>query len=195
MSWTIEDSKKVKEQEILKELDDTLREAADRNILMFCAARDQGLEQRQNPTWPAKSKVRSCIFRIGAAIPSGASWPWVEMNAVDFLFPGAELRETRPELVPPNMASVDGSSTATALASGLAALLLWILLEGNDKDLKTIRKHEKLKNILGRVRGDNQYVQIWELFDDSINSQTEGEVSTLKKMAKRLFSWSEETSK
>lgn len=192
MSWTIEDSWKTTEKmQALGDLDDALEEAAKENILMFCAARDAGLENPKQVPFPAKSRTKN-IMVIGAAGPSGAISTWVNAESVHFLFPGVELRSgiARLELMPPEMEEVDGSSTATALASGLAGLLLTILSTdtSNTWDSK-VGVHEKIKNILNNVKGDTNYVQIWDLFRDYIQDPgTEGDAKTLQRMVDWILS-------
>jgi hypothetical protein len=55
----------------------------------------------------------------------------VNFAAVDFSFSGVKLGETPADLANAQSASLDGSSTATALASGLAALI-HLLVKGED---------------------------------------------------------------
>lgn len=108
-----------------------LARAARKKILMFGAASDQGFMygEEHNP-YPAKSPGVICI---GAAEPSGRPHGFAEKDG-DFFFPGANFDH------PPSMWSdahrsgsndrqseqyVSGSSFATALASGLTALILY----------------------------------------------------------------------
>ena len=188
MSWTIEKPKLAREKgksEALGDLDSALLDAASKNILMFCAARDEGLEQPNEVPFPAASKTGN-IFVIGAAAPSGAASTWVNKKAVHFLFPGIELRESRPKLMPPDMPVVDGSSPATALASGLAGLLLTILSTDTSKAWdhhKTEGRHDKINKILLSVKGDKNYVQVWDLFSKfTDNPRTEEDAATFQKM-------------
>jgi hypothetical protein len=180
MSWTIEKSKKA---DALSDLDTALSKAGGKDILMFCAARDEGLENPKRRPFPAASGTNK-IMIIGAAGPSGAISTWVNADAIHFLFPGIELREARPELMPPEMVTVDGSSTATALASGLAALLLTILATDTSNTWNPKHgRHDKINNILTSIQGDKKYVQIWDLFDEyTRDSQTEGDRKVLQKM-------------
>lgn len=185
MSWTIEkneernEEKNEKKTTALGRLDHALREAAEKNILMFCAARDEGLEQPKAVPYPAASETKR-IFVIGAASPSGAASTWVNESAVQFLFPGTELRESRPLLMPPELPSVDGSSSATALASGLAGLLLNILSTDTTKKWDSQRRkgrYEKISNILNNIKSDKNYVQVWDLFDKFTNRKESGKES------------------
>jgi hypothetical protein len=192
MSWTIEKSEKTDEiKKALMDLDEALEDAAKKNILMFCAARDEGLERPKEVPFPAASRTKN-IMIIGAAGPSGAISTWVNADAIHFLFPGIELRDARPDWMPPEMVTVDGSSTATALASGLAALLLMILANDTTKKwdpAATHGRHEKINNILNGIRGDKKYVQVWELFDEfTRDSRTEGDRVVLQEMVDFILS-------
>jgi len=194
MSWTIGKSyKDGQKKEALGELDRAIRVASSKDILMFCAARDEGLEQPTEIPFPAASDVKN-IHVIGAAAPSRAASTWVNDTTVHFLFPGTELRESRPKLIPPGMPAVDGSSSATALASGLAGLLLCILSTDTKKEWdpqKSERRHEKINNILGSVRGDKKYVQVWDLFDQFIRKPgSEGDLKVLQNMVDTLLVYS-----
>ena len=192
MSWTIEKSENTREKKkALLDLDEALEYAAKKNILMFCAARDEGLEQPKEVPFPAASRTRN-IMIVGAAGPSGAISTWVNADAIHFLFPGTELRDARPDWMPPEMVTVDGSSTATALASGLAALLLTILGTDTSKTWDPVEhhgRHEKIKNILSGIKGDKKYVQVWDLFDEyTRDSKTEGDIVVLQKMVNWILS-------
>jgi hypothetical protein len=194
MSWTIGKSEKTEEKKkALMELDAALEEAAKNNILMFCAARDEGLEQPKEVPFPAASRTKN-IMVIGAAGPSGTASTWVNADAIHFLFPGTELREVRPHFMPTEMVTVDGSSTATALASGLAAMLLTILSNDTSKTWDPVARHgrhEKINNILSAVRNavDKKYVQVWDLFEEYTgDSKSEGDLVVLQKMVDWILS-------
>lgn len=195
MSWTIEKNEKdEKKTAALRRLDRAVREAADKNILMFCAARDEGLEQPKAVPYPAASDTQK-IFVVGAATPSGAASTWVNERAVHFLFPGTELRESRPQLMPPEMLFVDGSSPATALASGLAGLLLNILATDTSKkwdSKKAPERYEKMSYILSNMKGEGSYVQVWDLFDRyMLRLKSENNDLVRQEMVERILMYSE----
>lgn len=192
MSWTIEKPKSARERaesQALGDLDIALLDAASKNILMFCAARDEGLEQPNEVPFPAASKTGN-IFVIGAAAPSGAASTWVNKKAVHFLLPGTELRESRPKLMPPDMPVVDGSSPATALASGLAGLLLTILSADTTRAWdhhKREGRHDKINKILLSVKGDKNYVQVWDLFNKfTDNPRAEEDTAAFQRMVNSI---------
>lgn len=121
MSWTI---KKTEENTShIESLEKAVQAAAKDNILMFCAASDGGAVTDQ--TFPAESQ-RESVFKIGAATEEGKAWKWVgEGKNVDFIFPGHEVVQERyKEALLQNCNLLTGSSVATAIAAGLAALVL-----------------------------------------------------------------------
>lgn len=193
MSWTIEDSSLTPEgrSDALRALDTALTAAAQQNILMFCAARDEGLENPSKKPFPAAT-IASNIIVIGAASPSGASWTWVSRDSVHYLFPGSELQDFLPELIPADMSAVDGSSTATALASGLAGLLLSILSKDTSKAWPNSKegRQKKTDNILQKaIKGSVPYAQIWIIFERFLpaNKQSENDKTAFQKLVNSLL--------
>lgn len=162
MSWTID----LPEQHIPSELKEALHKAEEKNILMLCAARDEGIENPSQNRYPAAGSTQSII--IGAATPTGIHSPRVNQAAVHFLFPGTELQDAGPEFKHPDLRSLDGSSSATALASGLVALLLFIFAQSpGTKSIPKNCRCVKVRNILKSVVNE-RYVAIWDLFDEYI---------------------------
>ena len=100
MSWSIEAAADDNRDE-LENFKLVLVEAAAKNIILFCAAPDNG-----NAT--AENLYPSCVLRIGAT-PSTSGSPEAQ-----FIFPGEVNRINK----------AGGSSIATALAAGMAAMLL-----------------------------------------------------------------------
>lgn len=108
--------------------------------IMFCAASDDGNRgQHGRSEFPHGSN--NDIFCIGAADSSGQVWPEVtDKSGLHFIFPGADIKDvfeddgdnSRVEAASKNGRLGDlmskngrtGSSVATALAAGLAALLM-----------------------------------------------------------------------
>ncbi|PNP59103.1 hypothetical protein THARTR1_01351 [Trichoderma harzianum] len=186
MSWTIEES--TADKNGIEELNQALMEAAKNDILLFCAARDEGLENPTNKPYPAASTT-SNITIVGAAGPSGAISTWVSMESIDLLFPGLEIREACADRMPVDMSAVDGSSTATACASGLAGLLLRILsgATAEREGWTKAKRHDKIKKIMTNVAGNTKYVQVWDLFDDYIGAPEGDEVAFQKLVAALIF--------
>jgi hypothetical protein len=119
MSWTIQ--KTPDNDADFERLSAAIKKAQDAGILMFGAASDQGFNNAINP-YPAKAPGVICI---GAAKWSGHVEEAAERDA-DYVFPGGTFT------LPPSQTNhdkqpqqVSGSSFATALASGLTALILY----------------------------------------------------------------------
>lgn len=86
-------------------------------------------------------------------------------------FLGTELGEARSYLMPTEMMTIDRSSTATALVSGLAAMLMAILSSDAGKAWHPAARHgrhEQINNIRNAARNtaDRKYAQVWDLFDE-----------------------------
>lgn len=118
MSWTIDDAI----ENDVKALKGILK-TSNASPVMFCASRDQGRELKDSDTYPFKCLERDdqgLIFRIGAADEYGNPLPKVSSD-VDYLLPcdGLDIWN-----VDDRKTIIEGSSDATALAAGLAALIL-----------------------------------------------------------------------
>lgn len=208
MSWTIE---RTPHNEIdILELESAIAAAAKEQILMFCAANDQGIAR--NHSFPAASTKH--IFKIGAAEASGEMWKWVGDPAdVDFIFPGHNVVKERPNDAPVEKCrTLTGSSVATAIAAGLAALVLYCVQlgalntqasnqqqgQGNPtvtmEDFKAMKGHERMKEVFlaigtSRVSG-NKYVEVWDVFSPAAKLgeglAREQRIDIVTKVAKKL---------
>jgi subtilisin family serine protease len=186
MSWTIE--KTQDNASDIHELESAIEAAARAGILMFCAANDQGIAR--DHSFPAACGGTKHIFKIGAAEASGAAWKWVgDPNDVDFIFPGHNVVKERPNDAPlEKCRSLTGSSVATAIAAGLAALVLYCVQisalntqtqtstqqqgqRGNAVtmgDFTAIKGHERMKEAFLAIgtsqASGNKYVEVWDVF-------------------------------
>lgn len=123
MSWSISG------RNVHDRLEEALREAARQQIIMFCASIDEG-PSSVDKTYPGKTG--NCI-KIGASTGTGAKLSWVSESNSQFLLPGEAPHQTAAESGrwsqsqqqhPPYMGSF-GSSVSTALAAGLAGVLMY----------------------------------------------------------------------
>ena len=114
MSWTIYQSKDSNDDGLSK-MKDAMEKAEKRNIIMFCASQDSGFSGHRKP-YPATNRT-SGVKRIGSAGVYGERSEYVNPEEVDYLFPG--------EVAMSDEQVCSGSSAATALAAGLAGLILW----------------------------------------------------------------------
>ncbi|KAK4194262.1 putative intracellular serine protease [Triangularia verruculosa] len=173
MSWTIEPSEPETRDD--KQLEAAIKAAADKGILMFCSAPDRGA--KQNATYPFKAAPGK-TFTIGAASVYGNSVPSVgRLDGITFTLPGDKVSVPGSERVSLPFREPSGSSVATALGAGLAALILYcvkvhLLLTDSaeekrkiQQDYDMLRKHENmLKAINGIGMNDTKFVLVWNVF-------------------------------
>ncbi|KAF5673912.1 intracellular serine [Fusarium heterosporum] len=183
LSWTI----RPPEGEKKKEFDDAVHNAINnKGILMFCAASDQG--KHADMTYPYRSNHDG--FRIGAAKSTGGMAETVgDAHELDFIFPGHQVVVNENENIYDSdlqkFEAHSGSSVATALASGLAALIMECVRLGvfyTDKtkqgdpsmairkdDLVRIRKRNNMKAAMKSIgisqNTDGKYIEVWNWFD------------------------------
>ncbi|KAL9566297.1 hypothetical protein ACKAV7_009656 [Fusarium commune] len=176
MSWTIDPPKDDRERQ---DLENAIVEAANANILMFCSARDKGAHN--TPTYPSKATGK--IFTIGAANSSGASVDYVgNASELSYIFPGDKV-EVDSGRTPPEI--VDGSSVATALAAGLAALILYCIqvriFLAKDSKQKAREAYRKVKQYEGMVKAfdaiettkesNHKFLKVWEVFGNCVEQK------------------------
>ena len=181
MSWTIsvpsaDEKLSPEDQAAMADLESAITDASTKNILMFCSASDEGAVQ--SSTYPSKHAKR--IFTIGAADASGVVSKAVgDINAVDFILPG-KLVEDETDGAVKNIQYWTGSSVATALAAGLAALILYCgqiriaRAAAGSKKSKAVQHFERLKtydgmmeafrNIGTTAASKNKYLTVWDVF-------------------------------
>ncbi|KAK6343940.1 hypothetical protein TWF696_007593 [Orbilia brochopaga] len=103
----------------IKLLTKAIKAARDKNILLFASASDQGSASSRH-CYPARAG--GCIT-IGAATETGEMCAWVHPTQAKFCCPGVNVPFKKANENTPKPQS--GSSVATALAAGLAGLLLF----------------------------------------------------------------------
>ncbi|CCT70672.1 related to microbial serine proteinase [Fusarium fujikuroi IMI 58289] len=181
MSWTIDPPKDDRERQ---DLENAVIEAANANILMFCSASDKGAHDV--PTYPSKAATGK-IFTIGAANSSGASVDYVgNTSGLSYTFPGDKVevdsgpsRKTPPEIV-------DGSSVATALAAGLAALILYciqvrvFLAKDSEKQrareaYRKVKQHDWMVKAFDTIEttkeSNHKFLKVWEVFGKCVEQK------------------------
>lgn len=129
MSWTITPpfNETETEQKDRKDLEAAITKASAANILMFCSASDEGAKQLD--TLP--SKASGSVFKIGGADANGGLYERVgDIAAVDYTLPGHLVAsDALADSARSKVQYSSGSSVATALAAGLAALILYCARE------------------------------------------------------------------
>ncbi|KAK4163264.1 hypothetical protein QBC43DRAFT_319804 [Cladorrhinum sp. PSN259] len=131
MSWTVQKSNDEENDntEDIKRLETAIKSAVDQKRLVFCSAPDIGSTNREvlDTYYPFSCPgVSDSIFKIGAAKADGSMHSWVGApSSVDFILPGhnVEIRE-EDKIHEHDDIPKTGSSVATALAAGLAALII-----------------------------------------------------------------------
>jgi hypothetical protein len=205
MSWTIKRTDRNKDD--ILELENAIDRAAHAGILMFCSASDQGATS--DDSFPASARTKH-IFKIGAAEASGVPSKVVNLNDVDFIFPGhnvvkkSSYRESEEPLRP-----LSGSSVATAIAAGFAALVLYCVQLGalntieekqqerlgdeevTMRDYEDIKGHERMKQVFISQSSGAKFLEVWHVFGLTASSEKakrlrEDPIDTVTKVARRL---------
>ncbi|KAK1715024.1 uncharacterized protein BDZ83DRAFT_588331 [Colletotrichum acutatum] len=143
---------------------------------MFCAASDDGIQGRSqhgNRGEFQREINNAKVLCIGAADPHGQVWPEVtDQNGLNYLFPGVDIKDvfeddshdsdTISEALGSQISDLvtrngrTGSSVATALAAGLAALLIHCTKLGHYytnawKGLETRRKETIAQQFVDQI--------------------------------------------
>lgn len=155
MSWTI---KQTDERCLLHQ---ALDKASRAGILLFGASSDQGHNAGSNAyLYPA---MHDKVFCIGAADASGNLGKRVGPEA-DYAFPGGDGQVECQE----------SSKFATALAAGLAALILHCaeyIDYGEDEEIRDrLRQHSTMNRVFEGMRGAGQtkYLSVASYFNESL---------------------------
>lgn len=149
MSWTIE--KTNENGAAVDKMGKAIDKASEAKILMFCAAKDGGADQGNSYGYPRV--FYKPIFCVGAATQNGQRSGRIGTQDVDLLFQGENFTSLATDSRA-GTRKISGSSIATALAAGLAGLLLYCAHVGKQrpdgsedrgrddrrKDLKTFEK-------------------------------------------------------
>jgi hypothetical protein len=156
MSWSLISVEKNRSHIDL--LDKKIQEAAGLGIIMYCAAADEALYGTNKELYPAKADTQH-IRAVGSAQENGRESVFVNSFQVDYLFPGEGIDE---------LGERKGSSAATALASGLAALILWCFVNHEGKaSAKLIAHPKKMHHVFTSIKAkDSKWVDATRLFRD-----------------------------
>ena len=188
MSWTIE--KTDTKGEDIKELTTAIRHAVDKGILLFCAAEDMGNVSTTGETYP-----RSCwtdrIFTIGAATAAGNRWEWTGQGKVDYILPGHEILVERQQGTIGQQKVRSGSSLATALAAGLAGLILHSVELCDHDSSVLLRDHDRMNKAFKNMTngGSNEFIRVWTVFQKHLQARrhVDGEKEVLEKVMRALL--------
>jgi hypothetical protein len=160
MSWSLASDPTNQDLEYLK---DAIKEARSKNILMFSSTNDQG-----NIDCNFCPGSYTDVICIGAAKSTGNKSNWV--HKAQYLCPGEDVKVDVNSVQGP----ATGSSIATALAAGLAALILHCVdiycadpgIEADKSDLrKTLQDLDSMKQVFNNMAGDNNYIRAFDFFN------------------------------
>ncbi|KAF9768915.1 hypothetical protein IL306_013725 [Fusarium sp. DS 682] len=183
MSWTVKETGENREG--INAFRQAIKDALDAGILLFCAAADTGAVTEVEYPW---SFDRQRIFRIGAATADGRVWgPTGNPQNLSFILPGHKVVSRNPHregALPDDFEERTGSSVATALAAGLAALILHCVRlaivhrekQGgapsptavSDSDLERLTNHDDMHGVLrgiGLDEGQQRFIEVWRRFE------------------------------
>lgn len=140
MSWSLISTRENENQIAL--LDAKVQKAARNNIIMYCAAADKGLYEHGQNLFPKKADTHH-IKAVGSANERGLASTFLDPDQVDYLFPGEEIEE---------LGHGRGSSAATALAAGFAALILWcFLLKAGERDKESMADPKNMHKVFHKL--------------------------------------------
>ncbi|KAI2619318.1 hypothetical protein GGR54DRAFT_647998 [Hypoxylon sp. NC1633] len=158
MSWNIERSRSNEAD--IDALASQIKAAANRNIIMYCAAQDKGQlggggggggESGEVDVYPAGSDTTKLRI-VGAADATGHPLNIVDASKVHYLFPGEVVLEADGK-------TIAGSSAATALAAGTAAMILFCYELGYGR-METIAKPGRMGQLFNSLRSSTKFVDV-----------------------------------
>ncbi|UKZ68918.1 uncharacterized protein TrAtP1_009936 [Trichoderma atroviride] len=190
MSWTIEEQTHQQNLD-LYDLEAAISAAESNQILMFCAASDQGANATEN-CYPGK--WNKCI-KIGAATALGDKCTWVPNNQFEYLLPGKGIsfKQRTPDGF--SITQKSGSSIATALASGLAGLLLYCdqltCTSAEERLQGQGQMRDAFRRLTGTEKSDSVFVKahkwfgtkFWQYVANGINEAETNQFSRSKRRA------------
>ncbi|KAL6918833.1 hypothetical protein FSST1_002859 [Fusarium sambucinum] len=207
MSWTIPIPKSGTDNR--KRIDDVLSLACSKDVLMFCSSPDQRTQMKHYPSHYNRDK----IFLIGAADDSGTAFNHSGPDN-DFIFPGINVNtgSNRNRSYSNDPASAvqmaTGSSIATALAAGLAAMVTYCfktsalaavttrIAQGRlhtanstelvkPQDVSRIAHHDGLKKVFDRIgtMDGGKFIEVWRIFRPATECLTDSKLTHEQKVA------------
>ncbi|QPC65808.1 hypothetical protein HYE67_008039 [Fusarium culmorum] len=206
MSWTIPTPTAGSDNQ--KQIDNVLKLACSKDVLMFCSSPDQRTQAKHYPSHYNREK----IFLIGAADDSGTAFNHSGLDN-DFIFPGVNVNTgnnhgrsySNDPSSPVQMAT--GSSIATALAAGLAAMVTYCfktsalaavttrIAQGRlpaasgtelvkPQDVGRIAHHDGLKKVFDRIgtMDGGKFIAVWRIFRPATECLTDGKMTYEQKV-------------
>ncbi|ENH71417.1 hypothetical protein FOC1_g10007649 [Fusarium oxysporum f. sp. cubense race 1] len=171
-----------------EELHAVLKRAVENKVLMFCSAPDKGkfteLDYPSGP-WP------NSFFRIGAAYSNGTVFQWTPEVGITYILPGVDVVQdqikggsSKSGEGSKSGKNLTGSSVATALGAGLAAMIIYCV-KASILSVKTanqnkaaihpipddraiqVAKPDAMKRAFASLGStpSNKFIQVWEELD------------------------------
>ncbi|KAL6827245.1 hypothetical protein J3E69DRAFT_380382 [Trichoderma sp. SZMC 28015] len=175
------------------DLKEAIDEVKKNDIIMFCSASDD-IQTTAMKALPY-SQQSEHIFRIGAALWLGQRDPTTETpDRIDWYFPGNQVAEAQNPRLQGPVKYHDGSSAGTALAAGLASLIMYLarLVQGRytetnnmseakvfEEFAKGLEDRTKMKQALdmigkkGNYQQDKKYLPVWSTFNPATEVLTQ----------------------
>jgi hypothetical protein len=169
----------------IRVLEKAVDEAKEENILFFCSTADIGLVSVK--VWPAD--FPPCIS-VAASDANGRPRPQ-SREEVDLLVSGQDIMADGPDYIRKQTKQpVSGSSVATALAAGIASLILYISqIVTEDVGWKKFLKKRGILKVFDTMRdGKTKSLQPAMLFRKGFDLTSEGleDTETWKRMLQKL---------
>lgn len=179
MSWTIKKNDSDNSEKGIERLKNVLSTCeAKGKSLLFCSAPDIGQPSAADDYYPFGCTEVAKKFKIGAATADGSVYPWAGKE-IDYILPGENVvlrQEDQKYHRSVQNCPKSGSSVATALATGLAALIIHCVRLGaiyntskeinkeiNEDVTEDVNKDNNSKVIKGRV--STQTLRVVKTFD------------------------------
>jgi len=192
------DAKPTFETNAIRMLEEAIDAVVEAKILMFCSASDD-IQAGGMDSLPYR-KAPKYIFRIGAALALGQRDPHSEdKENIDYFFPGNQVAEAWNPRSAETVKYHDGSSVSTALAAGLASLIIYctIIMRTYHKAktsslnpqnynrfkefVEALKDRDKMKRVFDNIESgrweDKKYLPVWDVFGpatEKINEAVEG---------------------
>ncbi|KAK3372648.1 hypothetical protein B0H63DRAFT_551451 [Podospora didyma] len=191
MSWTIQ-SRSTSEggnSDDIEDLRRALKEAVKNGALLFCASPDEGslTPVSFRSSWFAE--LSKSMLKIGAPTINNIATPRAgRENQLDYILPGHEVPDRDDQIIQVNEDSLrtEPSPVATALAAGLAALIIHCVRVGTTvshraqaarpnrqadpngigpEQVRDIKQFANMKKVLDRFAQGGCYVDVGDKFD------------------------------
>ena len=166
MSWSIHSSDVQATER--RQLEESIKKAYDKEITMLCAASDHG----RNTESAAVDDLPAAFLyplKIGAARADGNAWANIGYDKIDYYFPGHNI--VLDDYQPAKGQPQSGSSLATAVAAGLAALLQYCsnFADDDSKDSPPLGRKRTEQAFKKLCAPTSNFPEVEKLFGDTRN--------------------------